>query len=246
MTALNVPEVSDAILSYWFSSLDDAAALDREAEPFASCYARWYGKRPEIDAEIRARFEPVLHAVTRDGARWDRQVDAWRSVPQGLVALVILLDQFPRNMYRDTPGMYVHDPLALMVATLATREYAEASLSLVRWMFVYLPFMHAENLTVQQAMVRRFERLADVAVDRHPMSSRFSSAKTRDSESADVSGRARPRPVPPRRAASARSRPRCKPCTRPGAPTQRSLPRGGGRGSSVASLRGCGHRTVRL
>jgi uncharacterized protein (DUF924 family) len=59
-------------------------------------------------------------------------VDEWRRAPHGLLALVILLDQFPRNMYRDTPAMYAHDPLALAVATIASREDEGASPSLVR------------------------------------------------------------------------------------------------------------------
>lgn len=161
------------ILDYWFSSLDDAATLDREAEPFRTCYARWYAKRPEIDDEIRARFEPALRAVTRDGAGWERRVDAWRSVPKGLLALVILLDQLPRNMYRDSPRMYAHDPLALAVTTLAMREYENAPLPLVERMFLYVPLMHAESSTLQQAMVARFERLADLAVTVSPRNRGF-------------------------------------------------------------------------
>ncbi len=85
-------ERSRAILDSWFATIDDATPLDREAEPFGSCFARWYGKRPEIDAEIRARFEPALAAVTEHGRDWDRHLEAWRRQPDGLVALTILLD----------------------------------------------------------------------------------------------------------------------------------------------------------
>jgi uncharacterized protein (DUF924 family) len=153
-------EVSRAILEYWFSSLDDTVLLDRHSEPFATCFARWYGKRPAIDDEIRARFEPALQAATRDGARWDREVADWQRAPLGLLALVVLLDQFPRNMYRDSARMYAYDDLALGVTTVAIREYEEHPLSLVQRMFLYVPLMHSENLTLQQAMVARFEGLA--------------------------------------------------------------------------------------
>lgn len=142
-------ELARTILEYWFAALDDRTALDRETEPFRTCFSRWYGKRPEIDDEIRARFQPALTAVTRDGASWDTRLAAWRRQPKGLLALVILLDQLPRNMFRDTPAMYEHDPLALTVTTLAIGACEDAELSLVERMFLYVPLMHVENVTLQ-------------------------------------------------------------------------------------------------
>jgi uncharacterized protein (DUF924 family) len=164
----DVPALTREILEYWFATIDDATPLDRETEPFRSCFARWYGKRPEIDAEIRERFEPALVAVTHDGRDWDRRIEAWRRVPDGLVALTILLDQLPRNMYRGTARMYVHDPLALVVAAHALHEPGGEERSLVRRMFLLVPFMHVENLTFQQAMVARFEDLVALARTRSP------------------------------------------------------------------------------
>lgn len=157
-----------AILEYWFSTLDDKSSLDRQVEPCRSCFARWYGKDPAIDAEIRNRFEPVLLEATRDGRDWDEEVAQWQHVPRGLLALVILLDQFPRNMYRETPRMYAYDDLALTVATLAVREPESAPIALVQRMFLYLPFMHVENLTLQQAMVAKYESLVALAGERSP------------------------------------------------------------------------------
>ena len=159
-------ESARALLEYWFSSLDDATPLDRQVEPFRTCFARWYGKEPAIDAEIRARFEPLLLEVTRNGHDWESELAEWRHAPLGSLALVILLDQLPRNMYRDTAQMYTHDQLALSVATLAIREYETAQLSLVQRMFLYVPLMHVENLTLQQTMVARFETLARLAAER--------------------------------------------------------------------------------
>ncbi len=166
-------EHSRAILEYWFSSLDDATPLDRQVEPFRTCFARWYGKQSAIDDEIRTRFEPVLLAVTGDGSRWDREVANWQRAPLGLLALVILLDQFPRNMYRDSARMYAYDDLALSVTTLAIREYETHSLTLVQRMFLYVPLMHAENLTLQQTMVARFKGLAELAGVRSPQNAGF-------------------------------------------------------------------------
>lgn len=166
MNQETVRDSSEAILQYWFSSLDDGASLERDTEPFRTCHARWYGKRKEIDDEIRSRFEPTLEALTSDGALWERRVEQWRLAPRGLLALVILLDQLPRNMYRDSPRMYAFDSPALIVTSLAIREYEEAPLSMVERMFLYVPLMHAESLTIQQAMVARFESLVRLAATR--------------------------------------------------------------------------------
>ena len=166
-------EFSRMILEYWFSSLDDAVLLDRQSEPFRTCFARWYGKQPAIDDDIRSRFEPVLLSATRDGARWDRELADWQQRPLGLLALVVLLDQFPRNMYRDSARMYAYDDLALSVTTMAMREYEGRPLSLVQRMFLYVPLMHSENLTLQQAMVARFESLVALALLQSPQNKSF-------------------------------------------------------------------------
>lgn len=168
-----VAQISQQILEYWFASLDDTVSLDRRSEPFSTCFARWYGKQPAIDAEIRSRFERALLAATRDGAAWERELADWRRAPMGLLALVILLDQFPRNMYRDSARMYAYDELGLSVTTLAIREYEEHPLSLVQRMFLYVPLMHSENLTIQQAMVARFESLVALAASRSPRNVEF-------------------------------------------------------------------------
>jgi uncharacterized protein (DUF924 family) len=173
MSPLDPARTAAQILDYWFATLDNDAPLDPEREPFRSCYARWYGKTAEVDADVRTRFEPLLLRVTQDGAQWERELEAWRAVPRGLLALVILLDQFPRNMYRDTPRMYAHDGLALATATLAARELDVADLPLVHRMFLHVPLMHVEDATLQQMMVQRFEQLAELAAVQSPRNVRF-------------------------------------------------------------------------
>ena len=169
----SIRELSQEILDYWFSSLDDTTTLDRQVEPFRTCFARWYGKEPAIDDEIRTRFEPALVAATRDGGRWDREVADWQRAPLGLLSLVILLDQLPRNMYRGSARMYTHDALALGVTTLAIREYEAQPLSLVQRLFLYVPLMHVESATLQQQMVARFESLAASATAQSPHNTGF-------------------------------------------------------------------------
>jgi uncharacterized protein (DUF924 family) len=163
-----------AILDYWFSTLDDSARLDPNSEPFRTCYQRWYGKDPSVDADIRARFEPLLLATAEAGRHLDDLLATWRQTPRGLLALVILLDQLPRNMYRDSAGMYAHDPFALAVTLAALREHQhDDALPLVWRMFLYVPLMHVENLTLQEHMLTRFHALVAAAHTRSPHSRGF-------------------------------------------------------------------------
>jgi uncharacterized protein (DUF924 family) len=157
------------ILDYWFAHLDDTSRMDKDTEPFRTCYARWYGKDPALDQEIRERFEADLLEVTGQGAGWSARLSQWAEVPRGLLALTVLLDQLPRNMYRGQARMYRHDALALSVATLAAQRHEhDEAMPLAQRMFLYLPMMHAEDLTLQQATVHRFERLVEQAASRCP------------------------------------------------------------------------------
>ena len=171
-----------AILEYWFQSLDDEARLDPASEPFKTCYARWYGKDPSIDAEIRHLFEADLQTVRDAGGEWLSTIEAWAGVPDGLLALTILLDQFPRNMYRGTATMYEYDPLALIVATRAVSETRGGERSLVRQLFQNVPFMHIENLTIQEFMLGQFRSLARVAETRSPLNVPFFGSALRYAE----------------------------------------------------------------
>jgi uncharacterized protein (DUF924 family) len=168
----SIPARAKAIVDYWFGDLDDDSQLDPALEPFKTRYARWYGKDPSIDAEIRRLFEADLEAATR-GAAWMQTMEAWSAVPDGLLALTILLDQLPRNMYRGTARMYEHDVLALLVASRALEQASQRDMSLVRRMFLVVPFMHAENLPLQRFTVDEFRSLATEAETRSPANTTF-------------------------------------------------------------------------
>jgi uncharacterized protein (DUF924 family) len=169
VTHENHPNTSvDALLQFWFGTLDDDTMLNREAQPFASHFARWYGKSPDIDAEIRARFEPTLVEVSSNGKRWDETVARWSEHPRGLLALTILLDQLPRNMYRGTARMYAWDTLGLLVSERARVELDIDRLPLTQQMFVAVPLMHVEDLTSQQRMLSYFEGFVTQARTKSP------------------------------------------------------------------------------
>lgn len=138
-----------AILEFWFGTLDAAGVPAPDVE------RRWFGADERLDAEIRARFEADLRNAA--GGRLVR----WEQEARGALALVILFDQFPRNMYRGTPRAFLFDEHARAVATRALRAGHEAALWPVERVFLYLPFEHAESADDQAESVRRFGALVD-------------------------------------------------------------------------------------
>ncbi|MCK5180691.1 MAG: DUF924 family protein, partial [Candidatus Omnitrophica bacterium] len=93
----------DIILNYWFEGVNDATAIDKKALPFA----KWFIKDKKLDEEIREQFESDLMKAA------DGEYKDWEGSAKGHLALILLYDQFSRNIYRDTPRMYAYDALAL-------------------------------------------------------------------------------------------------------------------------------------
>ncbi len=108
----------------------------------------WYKPAPDLDERIRARFGE-LWAGAAEG-----RLGHWRAAPRGALALAILLDQFPRNMFRGTAGAYTTDLRALGVADLAIRRGFDREVPEPGRQFFYLPFMHSESLAHQDRCVR--------------------------------------------------------------------------------------------
>ena len=116
---------------------------------------RWFAVDPDFDALVRARFLP-LHETAARG-----DLAGWEASHEGALALLLLLDQFPRNMFRGAPRAFATDSRALAVAERAiARNFDRAYATPVR-RFFYLPFMHAENLAWQ----KRCEALCIAAGD---------------------------------------------------------------------------------
>jgi uncharacterized protein (DUF924 family) len=136
------------IIQFWFGDEpDDAVAAARQQ-------ALWWSKSPDTDALIRTRFEALVLAAEAG------ELDTWRATPQGLLSLILLTDQFPRNIYRDTPDAFRFDPLARKLCLEALDTGAVAALRPIQRVFCYLPLEHAENLAQQQRCVDLFTTLA--------------------------------------------------------------------------------------
>jgi uncharacterized protein (DUF924 family) len=104
---------------------------------------KWFKKRDAFDEAIRLKFEPVHHRAARG------EYDAWADSADGALALVILLDQFPRNLYRGSAHAYATDPKARSIARPAIERGFDRQAERILRNFFYLPFEHSEDITDQ-------------------------------------------------------------------------------------------------
>lgn len=128
-----------AVIAFW-----------KEAGP-----ASWYEKSDDFDAEIARRFG-ALHERAARG-----EIDDWTASADGMLALLLVLDQFSRNLFRnDDPRAFAQDPHALAVAAVAIDRKVPATVADIHGppmrQFVYMPFMHAENIACQERCVAFF------------------------------------------------------------------------------------------
>ncbi len=112
---------------------------------------KWFRGGPPFDAEIRARFAGH-HAAAAAGL-----LECWRSTPDGALALLIILDQFSRNLFRNDARAFACDAYARLVASEAIRRRFDKVGDIERRPFFYLPFMHSEGLGDQDFSVRLFK-----------------------------------------------------------------------------------------
>lgn len=142
---MTVPATALEVLDFWFGNSGAVGAEHGKA--------LWFVKSAEVDEEIRARFLPTYERAISG------QLDDWQQSALGSLALVIVLDQFSRNMFRDTPRAFASDPMALAVASQAIEKGFDRQLAPFERAFMYLPFEHSESLTDQQRSVELFSLL---------------------------------------------------------------------------------------
>ncbi len=127
---------------------EEVVAFWRDAGP-----ERWFEKDPAFDARFRRRFSDRHFQAAA------RALDDWAATAPGMLALLLLLDQFPRNAFRGTGHMYATDPLARWFARSALAAGFDRLLEPELRLFVYLPFAHAEDLALQDLSVELNRRL---------------------------------------------------------------------------------------
>lgn len=128
------------VLKFWFE----------ETAP-----AQWFQKNEAFDSEIRDRFHVTYDMAAKDlCADWARDAD-------GVLALCLVLDQFPRNMFRGSAKAFATDEKALLIAKAAIHKGLDQLLSPIKRRFVYLPFEHSEVLADQKRSVQLFEAMKE-------------------------------------------------------------------------------------
>ena len=133
-----------AVVAFW-----------KEAGP-----SKWFAKDDAFDAGFRRRFHDAHVAAAR------RELDDWAETPEGVLALMILLDQFPRNCFRGTGHAFATDPLARMYAVKALDVGFDRALENDLRRFLYLPLQHAEDMALQDRQLALFQTMERPADDR--------------------------------------------------------------------------------
>ena len=139
--ATHLAPEADALLRFWFGTAD-------------AVRAEWFSTNDAFDAEIDRRFGAEIEAALKG------RLDHWQASADGSVALIILLDQFTRNVFRGKPRAFAGDARALALARRMVADGRDQALSQLQRSFAYLPFEHAEDLAAQDESVRLFSTLA--------------------------------------------------------------------------------------
>ena len=129
---------------------EEIVAFWRDAGP-----GHWFARDESFDREIATRFSAAHHRAAR------RELDDWAESSEGSLALLLLLDQFPRNLFRGSAHAYATDPLGLVFADRAIARGHDQAIDRGLRPFFYLPFEHAEDAASQDRAVRLFEALGD-------------------------------------------------------------------------------------
>jgi uncharacterized protein (DUF924 family) len=141
-----MPDTQHSILDFWFGQPGSAG--------YGCSRSEWFRKDPAFDAQLRSLFGAAVETALAGGfADW--------TAPRALLARVLLLDQFTRNSFRDSPRAFAGDALALSIVMEAIARGDDRPLIPVERWFLYLPYTHAEEMTAQERSVALFTRLRD-------------------------------------------------------------------------------------
>lgn len=140
-------ENPDSIYAFWFGAEADDALVAQQKNRL------WWSKNTGTDLTIAKRFSSCTAAAGRG------QLDSWSATQQGWLVLILLLDQFPRNMYRGLPKSFSFDACALRWSLQGLDEGIDQQLRPIERVFFYLPLEHAESLAHQERAVQLFEQL---------------------------------------------------------------------------------------
>lgn len=137
----------EEVLEFWFGP---------PGSPPLAASTKWWTKDAAFDQEIKARFESTITAAAAG------ELDAWKATPRGRLALVVVLDQFSRNAFRNEARSFAQDARARDLAIEALDSGEDRQLEPIERSFLYMPLMHSENADLQRKCIAAFARLCDV------------------------------------------------------------------------------------
>ncbi len=137
----------EEVLAFWFGREGD--------EGYGEFRKAWFERNEDFDREIINRFAG-LHERAASG-----ELDSWKEEPESSLALIIVLDQFPRNMFRGDPRSWATDGAALETSKHAVERAYDRELPAFQRSFIYMPYMHSENLEDQKRCVELFELMGE-------------------------------------------------------------------------------------
>ena len=152
-----------AILDFWFEGITEETQLMDDLP----VKKRWFGKDDSVDEEIKKKFGSDL-TKARKG-----KYTSWMETSVGSLALIILLDQFSRNIYRNSAKAFDTDLQALEYCFLAIKSGFDEELSLIQRQFLYLPMMHSENLRIQEKSLDYFRGLVEDSATLEPHNTEY-------------------------------------------------------------------------
>ena len=171
-------ESLESVIDFWFGEAGTNSVVAKRQTNL------WFKKQASTDSLIKERFEHTLLRVAAG------ELNHWRDTALGRLALIIVLDQFPRNIYRDNPQAFAYDELARVHCLAGIERHEDASLQAVQRVFFYLPLEHAEDRALQARSVALFRELAaDVADVDKPIFSGFADYAQRHRVIVDQFGR---------------------------------------------------------
>jgi uncharacterized protein (DUF924 family) len=139
----------DEILSFWFKEQElSAPQIDRRMDT-------WFSEDPVFDHEIEKEFLGDIERASNG------ELNYWADEPRGRLALILLIDQFRRNIYRNTAKAFSKDKIALKLCVEGAMEKKDKGLTPIQKVFFYMPLQHAESAKVQAKSVELFTRLAE-------------------------------------------------------------------------------------
>jgi uncharacterized protein (DUF924 family) len=147
---------AETILEYWFGPLQGPTDFNVDKASI------WWAAGEAIDREIRERFGDIWESAKAG------QLTSWLGTPQSALALVIVLDQFSRNLGRGTPEAFANDGAALEACTQAIERGDDLKLRPIECGFLYMPLMHSESPKTAELSVATFERLSQRIRDTCP------------------------------------------------------------------------------